>query len=221
MTIGVTGGIGSGKTTVCNLLQELGARVFFADIEAKRIMVEDPQVREAIIQEFGPRSYDGEALNRTYLAGQVFGDEQRLEKLNGIIHPRVHAAFENAKAEAANDGIRLLVKEAAIIFETGGEQFLDAVVVVHAPTKNRMQWVIIRDQATPEQVRARMQHQLPPEELCRRADYVIGNNGTLADLKQKVRELYAQLIPEAKSFSDLQVSEDEDGRPSAGHQNPY
>lgn len=196
-TLGVTGGIGSGKTTVCRFLEEQGARVFYADIEAKRIMQEDPEARAEIEAAFGPESYTDEgALDRAYLAEQVFGDEERLERLNAIVHPRVFASFEAATERAREEDVPLLVHEAALIFEAGGDAHVDAVAVVDAPEAARVARVVERDDVTPDAVRARMGHQLPPEELRRRADYVIENDGTLDDLRDKTIALYRTVVGE-------------------------
>jgi len=195
LTLGITGGIGSGKTTVCRLLEERGARIFYADAEAKRLMETHPEVRAEIVAAFGPESYDEEGrLNRAYLATRVFGDEKQVARINAIVHPRVFEAFEEAREQAQRDGIPLLVKEAALIFETGGERHLDAVAVVDAPVDARIDRVTARDHVTPEQVTARMQHQRPPEELRRRADYVIENHGSPADLRRQVDALYQALL---------------------------
>ncbi len=194
-TLGVTGGIGSGKTTVCRFLEEQGAKVFYADIEAKRLMAEDPETRAAIEEAFGPASYtDDGALNREYLAEQVFGDEAQLERLNAIVHPRVFEAFEAAKTRARAEEVPLLVHEAALIFEAGGDAHVDAIAVVDAPEADRIARVVERDDVTPSQVRARMGHQLPPEELRRRADYVIDNDGSIDDLRRKTIELYRTVV---------------------------
>ena len=194
-TLGVTGGIGSGKTTVCRFLEEQGAKVFYADIEAKRLMQEDPEVRAEIEAAFGPDSYtDDGTLNRAHLAEQVFGDEEQLERLNAIVHPRVFASFEQAKERAREEDVPLLVHEAALIFEAGGDEHVDAVAVVDAPEDERVARVVERDEVTPDQVRARMGHQLPPEELRRRADYVIENDGTLDDLREQTISLYRRVV---------------------------
>lgn len=194
-TLGVTGGIGSGKTTVCRFLEEQGAKVFYADIEAKRLMAEDPAMRRAIEEAFGPASYtDDGALNRAYLAEQVFGDADKLARLNAIVHPRVFEAFEAARARARTEAVPLLVHEAALLFEAGGDAHVDAVAVVDAPEADRIARVTARDDVTPEQVRARMDHQLPPGELRRRADYVIENDGSLDDLRRKTIALYRTVV---------------------------
>ena len=194
-TLGVTGGIGSGKTTVCGFLEEQGARVFYADIEAKRLMREDPDVQAAIVDAFGEAAYDEEgALDRAYLADRVFGDAEQLDRLNAIVHPHVFKAFEAAKARAADEEASLLVHEAALLFEAGGDEHVDATAAVVAPDADRIDWVTARDDVTPDQVRARMQHQLPQDELRERADYVIENDGSLDDLRRKSVELYWTVV---------------------------
>ncbi|MFB6280033.1 MAG: dephospho-CoA kinase [Salinibacter sp.] len=195
-TLGVTGGIGSGKTTVCGFLEEQGARVFYADVEAKRLMQEDADVRAAIVDAFGEAAYDGGALDRAYLADRVFGDADQLERLNAIVHPHVFEAFEAAKARAADEELSLLVHEAALLFEAGGDAHVDATAAVVAPDADRIAWVTERDDVTPEQVRARMQHQLPQAELRTRADHVIENDGSLEDLRQKSVGLYWTVVEE-------------------------
>ena len=194
-TLGVTGGIGSGKTTVCGFLEEQGARVFYADIEAKRLMREDPDVQAAIVDAFGEAAYDEEgALDRAYLADRVFGDAEQLDRLNAIVHPHVFEAFEAAKARAADAKVSLLVHEAALLFEAGGDEHVDVTAAVVAPDADRIDWVTARDDVTPDQVRARMQHQLPQDELRERADYVIENDGSLDDLRRKSVELYWTVV---------------------------
>ena len=194
-TLGVTGGIGSGKTTVCGFLQEKGARVFYADIEAKRLMQEDASVRAEITEAFGPEAYtDDGALDRAVLADRVFGDAERLEQLNAIVHPRVFEAFEAAKERAAEEGVDLLVHEAALLFEAGGDAHVDVTAAVVAPDADRVARVAERDDVAPEKVRARMEHQLPQDELRRRADYVIENDGSLDDLRRKSVELYWSVV---------------------------
>ncbi len=193
-TLGITGGIGSGKSTVCRLLEALGARVFYADEEAKRLMTEVPALRRAIVEAFGPESYlpDGR-LNRAYLAERVFHDPEALRRLNALVHPRVLEAFEQAREQAAREQVPLLVLEAALLFESGADRLVDHVLVVDAPEAERIRRVVARDGVTPEQVHARMQHQLPSEELRRRADFVLENTGSLETLRKQVEVLYRRL----------------------------
>lgn len=193
-TLGVTGGIGSGKTTVCGFLEEKGARVFYADLEARRLMEEHEGVREDVIEAFGPQSYDGDALNREYLAEVVFSSPENVERINAIVHPRVFESFNHAAERAAEEDVELLVHEAALIFESGGDEHLDAVAAVVAPDDDRIARVVERDDTTEAEVRARMGHQLPQDELRRRADYVIENDGSLDDLRRKSNELYWKAV---------------------------
>ncbi len=193
-TLGVTGGIGSGKSTACRMLEEQGARVFYADAEAKRLMQEDDALQTAIAETFGADTYDAEGtLNRARLAAVVFSDEEKLQQLNALVHPKVFEAFGQAKEQAEADGVELLVHEAALIFESGGDAHLDAVAVVDAPVDVRIRRVTARDGASEAEVRARMSHQLPPAELRQRADYVLDNSGSTAELRRQVRALYAQV----------------------------
>jgi dephospho-CoA kinase len=194
----VTGGIGSGKTTVCGFLEEQGARVFYADLEARRLMNEDEDVRADVKAAFGAESYrDDGSLNRAYLADQVFGDTDRVERLNAIVHPRVFEAFEAAKARAQDENVRLLVHEAALLFEAGGDAHVDATCVVVAPDDQRIARVVERDDVTETQVRARMGHQLSQDEMRARADYVIANDGSISDLRTKTVDLYWTLVDDA------------------------
>lgn len=180
---------------MCGFLEEQGARVFYADIEAKRLMQGNDTVRAEIIEAFGAGAYgDDGSLNRAYLADRVFGDADQVERLNAIVHPHVFAAFEAAKERAAEEDIGLLVHEAALLFEAGGDQHVDVTAVVVAPDADRIARVVERDDVTPSQVRDRMSHQLPQDELRRRADYVIENDGTLNDLRRKSVDLYWTLV---------------------------
>lgn len=194
-TLGLTGGIGSGKTTVCGFLDEQGARVFYADVEAKRLMQEDETARAEIVDAFGKEAYreDG-SLNRAYLAERVFGDPDRLERLNAIVHPRVFDAFSAAEDRAEEEGVSLLVLEAALLFEAGGDAHVDGTAAVVAPDADRIERVVTRDDVSPDQVRARMEHQLSQDELRRRADYVIENDGSLDDLRRKSVDLYWSVV---------------------------
>lgn len=194
-TLGVTGGIGSGKTTACGFLEEKGAKVFYADVEAKQLMQSDDGVRAEIVDAFGADAYrDDGALNRDFLADQVFGDAERLEQLNAIVHPRVFESFAAAEQRAEEEGVDLLVHEAALLFEAGGDAHVDVTAAVVAPDAERIARVVERDDVTPEQVRERMGHQLPQDELRRRADYVIENDGSLSDLRQKSVDLYWTVV---------------------------
>ena len=193
-TLGVTGGIGSGKTLVCEMLAALGARVLHADDEARRLMVENKEVRNEIIAAFGEESYlENGTLNRGHLAQIVFGNDKEIARINSIVHPRMADVFYEAKARAQREGMPLLIYEAALIYESGSADRLDAVAVVHTPAEVRLKRVIQRDGVTAEQVKSRMRHQLPPEELLERADFVVVNDSSVEVLESRVRELYDEV----------------------------
>jgi len=180
--VGVTGGIGSGKSVVCRLFRVLGAPVFDADSEAKRLMATDAGLIAAIRSEFGDEAYDDDGtLNRGYLAGKVFNDEQRLEILNGLVHP---VAIRAGEVWAGNQDAPYTVKEAALLFESGSFRLNDYTILVTAPEAMRIERVVQRDVVTPEQVRARMRRQWPEEKKARLADFTIVNDGKQAIIPQ-------------------------------------
>ncbi len=188
-TLGITGGIGSGKSATCGMLQGLGAHIFAADEVARHSMTHDVAVRTEVIAAFGAKAYTP-ALNRAWLAGQVFGNSEALARLNAIVHPRVRAAFAVRHADAERAGLALLVYEAALIYEAGIDAGLDYVAVIDAPVELRIRRVMARDGVEEAAVRARMQHQLPALELKRRADYVLDNSGSLRALHRQVTHLF-------------------------------
>ena len=187
--LGVTGGIGAGKSAACHILAQLGATIFEADAVAKHLMEHDSTIREEIIGTFGPESYTP-SLNRPWLAKQVFGNDAALAALNAIVHPRVGEAFKKEKIVAESSRVPLLVHAAALLYEAGSHKKLDRIAVVYAPVSVRINRVTARDNVTEEAVRARMRHQIDPEEAIRMAEYVIDNSGTLADLRTQVKKLY-------------------------------
>ena len=192
--LGVTGGIGSGKTNVCRMLEELGARVFYADDEAKRLLASEASVRRNVIDLFGPESYlpDG-SPNRRFIARRAFADKALLDRLNAVVHPPVLRQFEEAARDAEREGASLMVKEAALIFEAGADSQLDAVIVVDAPLRARIERVCKRDEISPEEVTARMAHQADPSVLRKRADSVLENDGSPEQLQRKVERLYRDM----------------------------
>lgn len=195
VTLGVTGGIGSGKSTACRYLEELGAHVFYADDVAKQLMVENKELRQEITKEFGPKSYTAAgALNRKYLADQVFNDEKKLQTLNKLVHRRVREAFYEVHDQAQAKEVSLLVEEAALIFEANIDEQLDYVAVVDAPEELRIQRVVERDGTDASKVRARIQHQLPAAEKRRRADFVLDNSSSVENLRRQVKQLYQKLV---------------------------
>ena len=177
----MTGGIGSGKSTVCRILSELGCPVYNADDRAKQLMHNDDVLKENIKSEFGASIYSHGQLNRQALADIVFADSVKLEKLNGLVHPAVAKDF-TAWCDAQESEV--VIKEAAILFETGGYKQLDETVLVHAPKDERITRVCARDGVTPEQVESRMDNQWSDEQKRKLADHIIENhNGHLIILQ--------------------------------------
>lgn len=174
LKIGVTGGIGSGKSTICQVFELLGIPVFYADAEAKKLMLEDEKLKSAISDTFGAASYlaDG-SLNRTYLAEIVFNDENQLASLNKLVHPAVFKAFNHwAEAQTA----AYVVKEAALLFESGSYRLCDKNILVTAPEALKIARIIQRDQIGEEEIRARMARQMSDEEKLPLADIVLKND---------------------------------------------
>ena len=170
--IGVTGGIGSGKSTVCELLRDRGVAVYDSDSRAKQLMTESEALREQLIAAFGAECYNAESLNRAFLASKVFGDEEALQQLNSIVHPAVRADFQ---AWAEQQRSPYVVLESAILFEAGFETEVDATLAVMAPMPMRLERTMARDGVDKESVMRRMEHQLSDDELHRRASRTIVN----------------------------------------------
>lgn len=192
MKIGITGGIGSGKTTICRLFEVFGIPVYYADTEARRLMIEDVQLVADIKTLLGKEAYfeDGQ-LNKQYVARQIFGDLQILAAMNALVHPAVHRDANKWAAQQTHAPYSL--REAALIFESGGEAHLDYVITVFAPKSVRLERVMARDGIDRAAVKARMNKQLPDEEKVKRADFIIYNDGQQSIIRQ-VHQLHHQLI---------------------------
>lgn len=191
--LGITGGIGSGKTTVCKIFETLGIPIYYADERARALMIEDPALKAEIIQLLGAEAYlsNGE-LNRKWVASQVFNKPEKLKQLNGLVHPAVARDGLLWQAEQEKGDAPFSLKEAALLYESGSHLFLYKIIVVSAPEKVRIQRVISRDGATEAEVRSRMDKQMPEQEKVERADYVIDNSGKQALIPQ-VMSLYKDL----------------------------
>lgn len=177
--VGITGGIGSGKSTVCRIFHSaLGIPVFYADDEAKRLIVEDPELRAGIIGIFGPEAYlpDG-SYHRAYVSGIVFGNPEKLAALNALVHPAVERAGQEWHRQQAASGAPYTLKEAALMIESGSYRHLDRLIVVSAPEDLRIQRVMQRDGLTETQVKDRISKQLPEAKKLELADFVIINDG--------------------------------------------
>jgi dephospho-CoA kinase len=193
LQIGITGGIGSGKSLVCKIFHCLGVPVYDADSHAKGLMTTDGILVSEIKKEFGELSYniDG-SLNRAYLSHTVFNDTKQLEILNRLVHPRVGADYRHWVEQHKNHPY--VLKEAALLFESGSHRSLDKVIVVYAPEELRIQRVLRRDKhRSADQVLAIIQNQMSEEEKMKKADYKIRNDEALLLIPQ-VLELHQRFI---------------------------
>ncbi|MEC4003790.1 dephospho-CoA kinase [Flavobacterium sp. SUN052] len=184
--MGLTGGIGSGKTTVANYIQSKGIPVYISDIEAKKVM-EFPEIIEQISITFGNDLINTDkSLNREKLATIVFNIPEKLKQLNAIVHPAVKKHFDNWIIQHQKDSI--IVKEAAILFESGSYKDCDFIITVSAPLETRIERVLKRDATTREKILQRINNQLSDEERIARSQYVIKNEN-FDDTKKQVDEI--------------------------------
>jgi dephospho-CoA kinase len=193
LKVGITGGIGSGKTTVCQIFEKLGVPIYYADTRARELMEDDKQLRESIQEVFGKEVYSDGKLNRKLLAEIVFGDEQKLLHLNGLVHPVVFRDNQSWNEVLAKKNYPYTLKEAALLVESGSYLTLDKLIVVSAPEEDRIKRVMARDEATRDQVLARIRAQMPEEQKVKYADYVIYND-LIMDLVPQVTKIHLDLM---------------------------
>jgi dephospho-CoA kinase len=192
LKIGVTGGIGSGKSTVCAIFAQLGVPVLCADDIAKDISTADPSVRKKIVAVLGKAAYHADgSMNRPFLASKIFTDTSMRRTVEAIIHPRVEKEIARQTRALALRGERIVIVEAALIYEAGLHKTLDAVIVVHADEADRIHRVRTRDHVPEQDVRSRMAAQLDTAKKLEQADYIIYNNGMRDELESKVQFLYS------------------------------
>ncbi len=189
--VAITGGIGSGKSTLCEEFAQAGVPIYNADTEAKRLMIESAELRESIIQTFGASAYTPEGLNRGYLAEVVFKDDKKLVVLNSLVHPAVKRDFE-MWCMLHTDRHPYVIMESAILFESGFDSTVDISVAVLAPTELRIMRVATRDGVSTEHVKARIASQLSQEELSQRADYTVVNiiAGEMTATAQRLDQIF-------------------------------
>ena len=173
LKIGLTGGIGSGKSTVAKVFQTLGIPIYYADKAAKEIMNTNEALKQQIIHHFGEDIYENKVLNRILLAQKVFNNPSQLNLLNSLVHPPTIKAAEDWFAQQKAP---YCIKEAALIFESGSQQNLDFVIGVYTPTTLRLQRVMQRDKTTKEEVQQRMDKQIDETIKMRLCDFVVTNN---------------------------------------------
>jgi dephospho-CoA kinase len=194
LKIGITGNIGSGKTTVSKIFEVLGIPVFYADDEAKNVMVKDAILIDAIKKTFGSESYfDDGTLNRRHIAGIVFNNDAELEKLNAIVHPATFRAFDNWLLK--HTSVPYILKEAALLFESDSYKFCDKMVMVTAPLDMRVKRVIMRDGFSEEEILKREDKQFTEEKKSALSDFVIKNDNVELVIPQvlKLHEKFLQM----------------------------
>lgn len=194
LKIGITGGIGSGKTTVCKMFEELGIPVYYADERAKYLMQHEHFLIDEIKKNFGEEVYDNGQLNRQLLASKVFHDKEKVKLLNSLVHPAVFRDTDRWVVEQQATQTPYALKEAALLVESGSHKYLDKLIVVTAPQNLRLKRVVERDNVSSTDVMARMQNQLPEEEKVKLADFVIINDSDKEHLRQQVLKIHQQLV---------------------------
>lgn len=195
MALGVTGGIGSGKTEVCRILGSLGAKVLYADVLAKEVIAENAQVRQEIQRAFGHEAFlpDGK-VDRKLIAALAFVDPELREKLNAIVHPpTLDKIRDEIRAQKDTCQHHIIAIEAALIYESGADKLFDYILVVEATEAQQIGRVVKRDKFLPGDVRRRMRAQMPPKEKSERADFIIRNTSDLKSLKLRCRFLFSVL----------------------------
>ncbi|WP_062060487.1 dephospho-CoA kinase [Aquimarina longa] len=187
--VGLTGGIGSGKSTVAKMFKKLGIAVYISDDEAKLLMNKDELLKKRIIELLGEDSYVSDKLNRSYIANIVFNDASKLLRLNAIVHPVVANHFNEWKER--QNGI-YVIKEAAILFENEGYKHCDYTILVSAPTPVRIQRILKRDTTTKENIQSRMNNQWNDDKKIPLADFVIYNEN-IENTENQVYEIHKEL----------------------------
>jgi len=194
LKIGVTGGIGSGKTTVCKIFNVLGIPVYYADPRAKELMVTDPVLISAIKSLLGDKSYNEDlSLNRQYIAEIIFSDKNKLDALNSLVHPAVKRDFDKWSKSQKTPYV---LKEAALLFESGSYKDLDKTILVTAPLELRIKRVTQRDNSTKESILSRVKNQMDEVDKEKLADYIIINDEKTSLIHQIV-QLHNHFIKES------------------------
>ena len=196
LRVGLTGGIGSGKSTASNFFEWFGSFVINADEEAKKILSSNETVQHELISEFGTDIIDvsGE-INKAKLARVAFQDEDHQQRLNSVIHPYIYNSIDDHFNDVLKDGkFDIFIVDGALIFESGYDVHMDYIVVVTALLKNRMERALARQTLSREEILKRIELQWPEEEKVNLADFVIHNDGSEEDLKNNVKVLIEKLI---------------------------
>jgi dephospho-CoA kinase len=188
--IGITGGIGSGKTTFCKVWEDLGAYVLYADDFAKELMVSDQELIKKIKETFGKEAYQNDgSLNRPYLAKEAF-EKGRVDELNGIVHPQLRKRIRELADKKEHEGVEVFAYEAAILLNEGRPEGLDYVVLLLAEDDTRVSRAAKRDKVDEQLILDRLEKQPNFEELSPLCDFLVMNDGSLKELQDKAKELY-------------------------------
>jgi len=189
--VGITGGIGSGKSMVCQVFEKLGIPVYYADPAARELIERDPVIRHDLTAWLGEDIFSGDSLDRTKLAGIIFSNPEMLEMVNRIVHPRVAVDFENWCASFWNR--HYVIQESAILFESGAYRFVDRVILVTAPEQVRIDRVMSRSGMTADRIRAVMKNQFPDNKKAMRSQYIL-NNDNKSLLLPGILEIHSELM---------------------------
>ncbi|MEX0662582.1 MAG: dephospho-CoA kinase [Balneolaceae bacterium] len=194
ITVGVTGGIGSGKTTVCEIWEKLGAKVTYADDLAKELMQTDERLKKRLVEAFGDNTYlEDRSLNKPHLIKEAF-EKHRVEELNDIVHPILREKIKELILFHEQEGVDVFVVEAAVLLNKGRPDYVEKIVLVTSDKKNRVERVIKRDKSTEQEIIARLNKQPDFEKASHLVDQIIVNNGTLDDLSDAATKFYKRLI---------------------------
>ena len=194
--VGITGGIGSGKTLICQIFEKLGTPVFYADYEAKKILNHNKSVVDEVSSIFGEDIYDEAGINKARLANVIFNNQDALDTINNIVHPVVKSRFQNWLSTLNTP---YAIEEAAILVETGSYKELDHTILVYAPKELRISRAMSRDGKTREEIVERMKNQMPDEEKFQKVNGVIYNDNSRMVIPQ-ILELHEQLTNQKNMF---------------------
>lgn len=190
IVVGLTGGIGSGKTTVARMFEKLGVPIYIADAEAKRLMKSSKVIRRKLINLFGDQVYQNNELNRPLIASKIFKETALLERMNAIVHPKVGLDFKRWLKKQNSDYV---IKEAAIIFEQNMQSEYDFIITVTAGLEDRMDRLLKRDKSSENKIKNIIDNQMPDDEKTKKSDFVILNN-QLKDTQDQVLKIHHQIL---------------------------
>lgn len=204
--LGITGGLGSGKSRTAEYFSRLGAVVWDADAVAKTLLSEDSDLRYDIEKEFGEDIYGADGMpDRKRLAARAFSDKERQQKLNALVHPAVRRYLRERFSEEAAENTPLVAVEASMLLESGSASDYDVILVVTADDNVRIERALERGNLTEDQIRRRMNLQMPQDDKIKYADFVIDNNGSLNELKSRCYDIYREICLDEKSGSPEQA----------------